>query len=53
MKFIDKCGLNSFNDFDSFINKYRQIIVTHYPQLNNTIINVVDVDNVSIISEVF
>jgi len=53
MYFIDNFKISSFTVFDSFINKYRQVLVTRYPLLNNTIINVVDINHVSSISWVF
>jgi hypothetical protein len=53
MYFIDNFKISSFTVFDSFINKYRQVLVTCYPLLNNTIINVVDINHVSSIDWVF
>lgn len=53
MNFIDNYNIGSFCDFDSFINKYKHIIVNLYSILNNIIINVVDINHVSSISLVF
>lgn len=53
MDFIDNFNISSFFDFDSFINKYKRIIVNLYSILNNIIINVVDINHVSSISWVF
>lgn len=42
MKFIDRYGLNSFQDFDSFIQNYGSIINEKYQLLNGISIDVVE-----------
>ena len=44
MKFIDRCGLDSFQDFDNFIQKYGNMICAQYQLLNGIVIDVTDIN---------